>query len=92
MSIIQVSIFVGLLQIASASGNDLSELKTRISSFEDPKITVQDLAFYLVTHNYDAAPGDGCVELRMNDMKYRLIPNGNKPGLCEISPDGEPQR
>jgi hypothetical protein len=82
---IQIVILIGLLHAASASSSDISELKGFISSFDDPKITVQDLAFYLVTHNYDAAPRDGYVELKLDGESYRLVPNGNAPGLCDIS-------
>ena len=56
-----------------------------VFSFDDPKMTVQDLAFYLVTHNYDASPRDDYVELKFDGESYRLIPNGNAPGLCDIS-------
>ena len=85
-SIIQIFVLIGLLHIAQASGNDISELRERISSYEDSKITVQDLAFYLVTHNYDAVPRDGYVELKLGGEDYSLVPNGNAPGLCDISP------
>ena len=84
--IILIFILTGLLHTALASGNDISELRERLFSFEDSKITVQDLAFYLVTHNYDAAPRDGYVELQLDGESYRLVPNGNAPGVCDISP------
>jgi hypothetical protein len=84
--IISIFIFIGLLHTAFASGNDISELRERILSFEDSKITVQDLAFYLVTHNYDAVPRDGYVELELDGESYRLVPNGKAPGVCDISP------
>jgi hypothetical protein len=83
--IILIFILIGLLQTASASGNDITELKERIFSFDDPKITVQDLAFFLLTHNFDAKPMDGYVEVKLDRTIYKLIPNGNKPGLCDIS-------
>ena len=83
---IWIVILIGSLLNASASGSDLSELRGLTSSFEDPKMTVQDLAFYLVTHNYDAEPRDGYVELQLDGESYRLVPNGNAPGLCDISP------
>lgn len=67
--IIPIFILIGLLHTALASRNDISELRERIFSFEDTKITVQDLAFYLVTHNYDAIPRDGYVELQL-DFEY----------------------
>jgi hypothetical protein len=76
----------GLLQTAASYGNDLAELKSRITSFDDPKITIQDLAFLLVTHNFDAAPMGDCVELESNGTIYKLTPNGDNPGLCDISP------
>jgi len=84
--IIPIVLLIGLLHTALASGNDISELRERILSFEDSKITVQDLAFYLVTHNYDAIPRDGYVELQLDGESYRLVPNGNAPGVCDISP------
>jgi hypothetical protein len=83
---IMISLLIGLLQSASASENDINELKELLSSFDDPKITVQDLAFFLMTHNFDAKPAKDCVELDLNGTIYKLIPNGNKPGLCDISP------
>ena len=83
--IIPIFLLIGLLHTALASGNDISELRERILSFEDSKITVQDLAFYLVTHNYDALPRDGYVELQLDGESYRLVPNGNAPGVCDIS-------
>lgn len=86
ISIIQISILAGLLQMASASGNDILELRESLFAYEDPKIVVQDLAFYLVTHNYDAMPMDDYVEVKLNGTLYKLIPNGNKPGLCDIFP------
>ncbi len=68
--IIPIFILIGLLQTAIASGNDVSELRERLFSFEDTKITVRDLAFYLVTHNYDAVPRDDYVELQLSGESY----------------------
>jgi hypothetical protein len=84
-SIIWIVILIGLLNTASASGSAISDLRELTSSFDDPKMTVQDLAYYLVTHNYDAAPRSGYVELQLDGKSYRLVPNGNSPGLCNIS-------
>jgi len=84
--VIQIFILIGLLHTALASGNDISVLRASVLSFEDSKMTVQDLAFYLVTHNYDAVPRDGYVELQLDGESYRLVPNGNAPGVCDIAP------
>jgi hypothetical protein len=90
--IISIFIIMGLLHTAPASGNDISELRERIFSFEDCKMSVQDLAFYLVTHNYDAVPRDGYVQLQLDGEIYRLVPNGNAPGVCDIYSLNEPKK
>ena len=76
-------IMVGL-NTASASGQDISDLKKLISVNEDVRMNSQDLAFLLATHNYNVVPKDGYVELDMNGKIYKLVPNGDKPGLCDI--------
>ncbi|MBN1234919.1 MAG: hypothetical protein JW999_02595 [Methanotrichaceae archaeon] len=64
--------------------DDLSDIKRLISSFEDERIDSQDLAFFLATHGYDASPRKDYVELKLNNMIYKLAPNGKMPGLCDI--------
>jgi hypothetical protein len=73
------------LPTVSASSNSLSDLKSSISSFEDPRMSTEDLAFYLASHGFDATPKAGYVEVDLNGDKYRLTPNGNAPGLCSIA-------
>ncbi len=70
--------------VASASDDDISNIQTLISSFDDPLMTTYDLAFYLATHGYDATPKDGYVRLVLKGSNYNLIPNGEMPGLCDI--------
>ncbi len=70
--------------VASASDDDISNIQTLISSFDDPHMTTYDLAFYLATHGYDATPKDGYVRLVLKGSNYNLIPNGEMPGLCDI--------
>jgi hypothetical protein len=82
--IIWIVILIGLLNTSSASGSAVSDLRELTSSFDDPKMTVQDLAYYLFTHNYDAAPRSGYVDLQLDGKRYKLVPNGNSPGLCNI--------
>ena len=59
-------------------------MKELISYNEDVWISAQDLAFFLATHNYDAVPKDGYVEVHIDKTVLKLVPNGDKPGLCEI--------
>ncbi len=68
-----------------STGDDLGRLNKLISSFEDQLIDSHDLAFFLATHSYDATPKSGYVEVKLNDVVYRLIPNEEEPGLCSIS-------
>jgi predicted transcriptional regulator len=72
------------MNTASAMSEDISDLEKLISGNEDTRMNSQDLAFFLVTHNYNALPKDGYVELNLNGTIYKLIPNGEKAGLCDI--------
>ena len=72
------------LSAVSVAADDLSDLKKITSGMEDPRINVNDLAFFLASHNFDAVPKDGYVEVRLDGNKLKLVPNGNRPGLCDI--------
>jgi len=69
---------------ACASNASLSDLESAISSFEDSRISVADLAFYLATHGFDASPKGSFVEVDLGGRVYRLAPNGPADGLCTI--------
>ena len=84
LTITAACILVAVMNTASAMGEDISDLKKLISGNEDTRMDTQDLAFFLATHNYNAAPRDGYVELNLNGTIYKLIPNSGKPGLCDI--------
>ena len=83
-AIIIVCIMLVSLNTAYAVGGDISYLKELISSNEDTRMNIQDLAFFLATHNYNVVPKDGYVELDLNGKILKLIPNGEKSGLCDI--------
>ena len=84
LAITAACILMAFMNMASAMGEDISDLKQLISGNEDTRMDSQDLAFFLATHNYDAMPKDGYVELNLNGIICKLIPNGEKPGLCDI--------
>lgn len=69
----------------SATKDTISELKSTISSFDDPRMNAEDLAFYLVTHEFDAKPKGGYVEVGLEGRICKLTPNGSAPGLCSIT-------
>ncbi|MDD4162348.1 MAG: hypothetical protein PHW87_07690 [Methanothrix sp.] len=79
--IIAVSLNSGM---AFGENENISCLKNLLTSFDDPGMDSQDLAFFLVTHNYDATPVGSNVEVKLNGEVCTLIPNGNRPGLCDI--------
>jgi hypothetical protein len=62
------------------------KLADLINSNEDTRMDAQDLAFLLVTHNFDATPKGDHVEVKIGNSVYSLMPNANKPGLAEIMP------
>ena len=84
MAIMGACILLVGLNAASAGGQDISDLKNLISVNEDTRINSQDLAFFLALHNYDVVPRDGYVELKLDGTICKLVPNGEKPGLCDI--------
>ena len=55
-----------------------------LTSFEDPNMNSQDLAFFLATHDFDASPIGDYVEVRLIDKIVILEPNGDEPGLADI--------
>lgn len=76
-----LSIFAPL----SSAAADKTELTKLITETEDPLISVNDLAFLLVTHNFDAVPKNDFVEVRLDKTVYRLVPNGSNPGLANAT-------
>ena len=64
---------------------DKSELVELITKNEDPSMNVNDLAFLLVTHDFDATPKKYFVEVHLNKTVYKLVPNGQYPGLANIT-------
>ena len=84
LAITAACILMTVMNTASAMGEDTSDLKKLISGYEDTRMNSRDLAFFLVTHNYNAVPRDGYVELNLNGITYKLIPNSEKPGLCDV--------
>ncbi|HUS74557.1 MAG TPA: hypothetical protein VMY43_00975 [Methanothrix sp.] len=84
LAIMAACILMALLNTAFAMNDDISDLKKLISGNEDTRMNSKDLAFFLATHNYDAVPMDGYVELNLNGKLHKLIPNSEKPGLCDI--------
>jgi hypothetical protein len=72
------------LPTVSASSDSLSDLKSSISGFDDPRMDAEDLAFYLASHGFDASPKGGYVEVDLGGQIYKLAPNGSDPGLASI--------
>lgn len=76
--------FLSITPLVSAVA-DSSELMNLISANEDPFININDLAFFLATHNFDAVPKKDYVQVRLNSTIYRLVPNGQYPGLANVT-------
>jgi len=73
-----------LLTNSLAADDSYGDLAKLITSNEDSRMDAQDLAFLLVTHNFDATPKGDHVEVKIGNSVYSLTPNANKPGLAEI--------
>jgi len=70
------------LSFAAADNSALMEL---ISRNEDPRMDVKDLAFFLVTHDFDAIPKKNHVEVNIDGSIYILVPNGQLSGLANVT-------
>ena len=81
---LSASIIVMSLNAASASSDDISTIKKLISSSNDHKMNARDLAFFLATHNYDATPKNGYVELELDGHAYKVTSDGNNPEICDM--------
>jgi hypothetical protein len=66
---------------AVAENQNLTEL---ISQYHDTHMTVEDLAFFLATHDYNATPRDGYVQVTIGGTIYKAVPNSTT-GLAELS-------
>ena len=69
----------------SSAASDNSALTKLIAQNEDPRMGVKDLAFFLVTHDFDAVPKKDHVEVQIDDTLYVLVPNGQSSGLANVT-------
>lgn len=81
-AIVLTSLFFFLSACQAAEDNDLWLL---LSSYEDIGITVNDLAFFLVTHGFDAQPERSYVAVEFSDGKEVYVtPNGAASRLGDL--------
>ncbi|VVB63344.1 Uncharacterised protein [uncultured archaeon] len=66
-----------------AFGAESSDLAKLVSQYHDNHMTVNDLAFYLATHNFDATPKDGYVQVTINGITCKVTPN-SETGYAEL--------
>ena len=59
-------------------------LTEAISQYQDTHMTVEDLAFFLATHNYNATPKEDHVQITIGGTVYRAVPNSTT-GLAELT-------
>jgi len=84
LSLISITIMLALPTV-NASSDSLSDLKSSISGFDDPRMGTEDLAFFLVSHGFDATPKGGFVEVDLGGHTCKLTPNGSAPGLASVT-------
>ena len=84
-------LIVALICIVSVTANpafgavaENRNLTKVLSLYQDTHMTVEDLAFFLATHNYNATPKEGYVQITIGGTVYSAVPNSTT-GLAEIS-------
>jgi len=83
--IVAMLVIMTTVAYAAPASTNYSDLVNLTTSTEDSRITAEDLAFLLATHNFDAVPKDGFVVVKINGAAYKMVPNGPKPGLADIT-------
>lgn len=79
-------IFIAVTSIFIAEASDsYQDLLNLTQTNEDTRMDARDLAFFLVTHDFDATPKDEYVMVELNGTRYILTPNKDKPGLADIA-------
>lgn len=63
---------------------DSKELTKLISQNCDARMTPNDLAFFLATHNFDATPKDGYVQVKIDGTIHKVVLNGTNSEI--VSP------
>ena len=64
---------------------DSKELIKIISQGCVTHMTANDLAFFLATHNFDATPKNGYVQVEINSAIYKVVVGSGNSGLANIS-------
>jgi len=83
IAILLLGMIASMALVCSAS-TDYRGLLDLSDANEDVRINAQDLAFLLVTHNFDATPRGDHVDVKIDGSIYRMTPNADKSGLADI--------
>jgi hypothetical protein len=75
---------IALQSPGSSASTGYQDLLSLCNANEDARINVEDLAFLLVTHDFDAVPRCDYVEVRIDGSIYKVKPNAAKAGLADI--------
>ena len=79
-----IGIVIASMSYSSAASDDYTDLMKLITDSEDVRIDAQDLAFLLATHGFDVVPKYGYIIVKLDDVIYKMTPNGVEPGLANI--------
>jgi hypothetical protein len=80
--VLLTSLSIAPISFAEANNSTLMKL---ISENEDPLINANDLAFFLIIHDFNGVPKKDYVEVQLNNTVYKLVPNGPYPGLANVT-------
>jgi hypothetical protein len=83
MAALTCTLFVAAIPVLGAVTEN-QNLKDVISQYHDAQMTVEDLAFFLATHNFNATPKVCYVQITIGSTIYKVVPN-SETGLAEIS-------
>ena len=82
--LIAAMILTAFVIVSPVCGSEKSDLQKLVSSYNDPRMNNEDLAFLLATHGYDATPMGDHVEVALEGTVCNLVPNHDESGFAEI--------
>ena len=84
--LLAVLVCVAFAPASYASGvAESAELSKLISQNYDARMTPNDLAFFLATHNYNATPKESYVQVIVDGTIYKVVINDTDSGIVSLS-------
>jgi hypothetical protein len=70
-----ICVILASMSPVAVASVDKAALNQLIEENQNIRMDAEEMAFFLATHGYDAAPKDGYVMINIDGETYKLLPN-----------------